>query len=159
MDDSFINKPKDGTVLGFDRSGKQVSIPIRDLKYRVATHGLLLQKDSLLVQKNPDLTVYSLPGGAVELGEKLEDSLVREFEEETGIKIVIEKLFDVKEDFYSYYGNYVQSILIFFKVKQIGGALKDQGNNNDSIESTFMKVEELKNGKIDRDFQSVIEKL
>lgn len=51
----------------------------------------------LLVKRNerPSKGMWSFPGGAVELGETTAEAAVRETREETGLDIVIERLFDV----------------------------------------------------------------
>ena len=47
--------------------------------------------EALVVRRGvpPRLGVWSIPGGAVEIGERLEDALHREIEEETALKIEI----------------------------------------------------------------------
>jgi 8-oxo-dGTP diphosphatase len=52
------------------------------------------EKKVLIVRraKSPGKGLWSLPGGAVKLGEKLEDALEREIQEECGISIEIKKL-------------------------------------------------------------------
>lgn len=54
------------------------------------------EKKVLIVRraKSPGKGLWSLPGGAVKLGEKLEDALKREIQEECGISIEIKKLID-----------------------------------------------------------------
>ena len=50
----------------------------------------------LLLRKNdPEAGCWSIPGGSVEFGEKVEDALVREIYEELNIKVKIEKLLRV----------------------------------------------------------------
>lgn len=44
---------------------------------------------------------YVIPGGHIELGEKMEDALKREIMEETGLKIYDIKLISLKESIYS----------------------------------------------------------
>ncbi|RLF15969.1 MAG: NUDIX hydrolase [Thermoprotei archaeon] len=51
----------------------------------------------LLIRRKdePDAGLWTVPGGLVELGEKVEDAAVREVEEETGVKVELIKLLDV----------------------------------------------------------------
>ena len=68
-------------------------------KYPVRPHvgvGVLLVRDNdlLLVKRkyNPDAGYWSIPGGHVELGEKVELAAEREGYEETGFKVKVSKL-------------------------------------------------------------------
>jgi ADP-ribose pyrophosphatase YjhB (NUDIX family) len=59
---------------------------------------VITQNEKILLMKrahDPKAGFYSIPGGLVELGEKYEDSAIREAEEETGLKVRIERLIDV----------------------------------------------------------------
>ena len=51
----------------------------------------------LLIKRryDPGKGLWSLPGGLIDLGEKLEDALVREVEEETGLKVEIGSLLSI----------------------------------------------------------------
>ncbi|GAB6074032.1 NUDIX domain-containing protein [Nautilia lithotrophica] len=51
----------------------------------------------LIKRKNPPLG-YALPGGFVDVGEKVEDALIREMKEEIGLDVKIDRLFGVYSD-------------------------------------------------------------
>ncbi|MGD8229802.1 MAG: NUDIX hydrolase [Desulfobacteraceae bacterium] len=58
----------------------------------VAVGGIIFHEDTVLLVKRgrePALGQWSLPGGAVELGESLEEALKREIHEEVSIEIAI----------------------------------------------------------------------
>jgi ADP-ribose pyrophosphatase YjhB (NUDIX family) len=54
----------------------------------------------LLVKRKypPNEGRWALPGGLVELGERVQDAVVREVKEETGLEVVLEGLLDVATD-------------------------------------------------------------
>jgi ADP-ribose pyrophosphatase YjhB (NUDIX family) len=53
----------------------------------------------LIKRKNPpNEGRWALPGGLVELGERVQDAVVREVKEGTGLEVVLEGLLDVATD-------------------------------------------------------------
>lgn len=61
----------------------------------VGVGGIIFDGDRVLLGlrgKEPGMGKWSIPGGAVRLGETLENALVREIEEEVGIKVKVEQI-------------------------------------------------------------------
>jgi len=56
----------------------------------------------LLVRRgqDPGRGLWSIPGGLIELGEKVRDAVLREVKEETGLEIQIERLLDVADSIF-----------------------------------------------------------
>jgi len=64
----------------------------------VGVAALILDQGRVLLVKrkyDPGKGLWSLPGGLVNLGEKTEDALVREVEEETGLKVEVGDLLSI----------------------------------------------------------------
>jgi len=90
-----------------------------------ATAALVLNhRNQLLLVKRliePAKGKWCLPGGFIEIDETIEEAVLRELKEETGIIGEIEGLVD----FFSQMSQHYRAILIFgYKVKILGGELK-----------------------------------
>ena len=123
---------------------------------------LLTRNGSLLLVKrkyNPDAGYWSIPGGHLDLGEKVENAAEREGYEETGIKVQVSKLagiidkimYDDKGKLEYHY------VLINYFVEQIEGD-KDQCPipDSDALDAKFVLFDELKKYKLS---ESLIELL
>ncbi len=81
---------------------------------------------------------YALPGGIVEYGEKVEEAVLREAEEETGLKCRVEKLVGVYSDpDRDPRGHFVS---VCFILLPLGGELKA---GSDAADVKVFKLEEL----------------
>jgi ADP-ribose pyrophosphatase YjhB (NUDIX family) len=81
-------------------------------------------------------SAWLLPGGGVEHGEDPLDALVREFAEETGLSIAIERLIDVVLEVvpHPHRQELVHFDRIIFTVKMVGGALRPEvGGSTDEV--------------------------
>jgi len=76
------------------------SYPVRIYKNPLLTVDCIIEKDNqvLLISRKNYPYGYSLPGGFVEYGESVEQAVIRETKEETGLDIVEPKLFGVYSD-------------------------------------------------------------
>lgn len=84
------------------------------------------EKGEILLQKRSRTeNVWGLPGGAVELGESIEETTVREIKEETGLDIKVEYLIGVYSKYFIEYsnGDKAQSICYCFKAAIVNGSL------------------------------------
>lgn len=92
-------------------------------KVRVRACGLLIRGNDLLMVNHKGVTdgdFWAPPGGGVEFGDSIHDTLVKEFVEETGLQIKATNFLFGCE----YIQKPIHSIELFYHVEQVGGVLK-----------------------------------
>lgn len=128
-----------------------ISKTLYEQNVRVRVCGLLRKNNSILLLKHQnigkDKFLWSPPGGGVDFGESIMDTLVREFFEETHLMIDPQEYLFVNE----YIDHRFHAIEIFFSVKYISGKLQLGGDPevpaNEQIltEACFLDFEKIKN--------------
>jgi ADP-ribose pyrophosphatase YjhB (NUDIX family) len=108
----------------------------------VRTRGVIFDAQGrLLVQHHPGSgsDFYRLPGGGVRFREKLEDCLIREVREETGLEVAVDRLLWVR-DFLADVDYH--SVEVFFLAHVTGGTFSPTPEDG-KMELLFKPVEEL----------------
>ena len=111
--------------------------------------GVILKDDAVLLIKRknePFKGRWALPGGFVEYGERVEDSVIREIFEETGLRTKVNKLVGV----YSNPGRDPRGhvVSIVFLLDVVDGDLK---GGDDASEARFFKLDSLPKLSFDHD--------
>ena len=98
----------------------------------------------LLIQRSDNLE-WAIPGGSMELGHSVYDTLVREVREETGLEVVSATLFAIYSEprfaFTNAYGNEHQPIHFAFRVDEWRGALVTE--TDESVDARFFPVDQV----------------
>lgn len=81
---------------------KKKKLPKERLRFRLSSYAVIVKDEKVLLLELRSTGKYFLPGGGVELGEKIEDALAREVGEEVGIEVDIIKFLGFKESFFYY---------------------------------------------------------
>jgi len=78
------------TIICKDVFGNQYTVPVDELNIRVGVYAVIIEDNKILLTRQWD--GYSLIGGGVEKGETVEESIIREVKEETGLTITPDKI-------------------------------------------------------------------
>jgi ADP-ribose pyrophosphatase YjhB (NUDIX family) len=99
----------------------------------------------ILLHRRTDNELWSIPGGGMEVGETIAETVVREVEEETGLKVEPERLVGIYTNprhVVAYDdGEVRQQFSVCFACRIVGGQLLDRAN--ESLEVGFFSPEEI----------------
>ena len=118
-------------------------------------YGLVIKEEEVLLIKKavgPYKGKLDLPGGTVNFGERPNETLIREFDEETGLAITDYSLFDVDSVKFLYKENdksiMVHHVGIFYKILGYENDIKENISvdlvNDDSLGAGFYKISSLR---------------
>ncbi len=114
----------------------------------------------LLVRRGapPGEGLWSIPGGVVEVGEKLKDAVRREFKEETNLDCEVGELFNICEVIIRDENNKVRYhyVILDYMVKVTGGELKP---GSDVVEAKWVRLAEALKLKLTKPTRNLIEKI
>ena len=97
----------------------------------VRAYGVLISEDriALVRSSNPNHQppLWWLPGGGIDFGESPEDTLIREFEEETGLIVESPELLEVSSDLRRRdNGDKIHTVRIVYSVEMAGGEMRHE---------------------------------
>ncbi len=110
-----------------------------------AASAVVDQEGRILLHRRTDNELWSIPGGGMEIGESIAETVVREVEEETGLKVEPERLVGIYTNprHVTAYndGEVRQQFSICFACRIVGGQLLDQAD--ESLEVGFFSPEQI----------------
>ena len=107
--------------------------------------GVLLRDGRILLQRDKNGSEYALPGGHVQIGEETQDALKREFREEMGIDIHIDRPLWTEECFWQWGQRQAHTFTFYYL---ISGNLPDTGKpvphlDNAQVLCEYLPLENL----------------
>lgn len=124
---------------------KDILVEINDivLSYRVA--GVLINGTNIMLTTKDNIH-FTVPGGHVQVGETTRETIVREYKEETGLDVEVDKLMATYENFFKYNGKDVQQILMVYKVSLKNNEQKIKLNpDNERTKYKWLNLNEIDN--------------
>ncbi|GAA4829469.1 NUDIX hydrolase [Paenibacillus vulneris] len=120
----------------------------------LGAYGICLRQEDLLVIRKgggPYIGRYDLPGGTVEEHETLNDAVIREFVEETGLKVRIERNLGVCDYIVPYAlrkkgTSHIHHVAVFYLVQELGGVLApkpDPFDGQDSLGALWVSTRDI----------------
>lgn len=110
----------------------------------VGVGAIIVQDGKILITKrgsNPDKGKWSVPGGLVELGEKLEKAVIREVREETNLDVKVVRLIDAVDNIIRDSNGKLQFhfVILDYFAEVKGGTLQ---SSSDVLDTRWVRVEE-----------------
>jgi ADP-ribose pyrophosphatase YjhB (NUDIX family) len=148
-------------MLSLDVSTNRISEPdeliskgSRGERPRIGCAGIVRSGDSILLglrNKEPNRGLWVLPGGGVQFGETLGETLCRELAEEAGIEVEIEDVFRVMEIVNP---PHEHRIIVYFNARYRCG---EPSASSDLADVRFVNSEELRAMSSSRSISPVVE--
>src|SRR5438067_7769104 len=99
-------------MTDFDSSGSSAH-------FRIGVNALIFDQGRILLAHRRDIDWWNLPGGGMEVGETVDEAVVREVREETGLEVQVEQLVGV------YSKPQKQEVVLTFRCAVTGGGLSE----------------------------------
>ncbi|MDD3190673.1 MAG: NUDIX domain-containing protein [Candidatus Pacebacteria bacterium] len=112
-------------VICHDINDKEYEVDSSELKFRPSVYGVIIKDDKILLSGQWD--GYDFPGGGVEIEETVEEALLREVKEETGLDVEKKEVVHCETSFYkTTKGQCVNSVLVYFLCEITGGEISTE---------------------------------
>lgn len=108
-------------------------------KQRVAAYGVCIEDGRILLARwiGPEGKYWILPGGGIDHGEHPHDAVIREFEEETGHHVVVERLLGIDSEHRHEPERDYHALRVLYEVRIVGGELRNETNGSTDLAQWF----------------------
>lgn len=117
-------------IQSVDIYGEEFTVPVDELYWRPSAYGIVIQDDNVLLVPQFEENRYDLPGGSLDIGELLEEGVIREVKEETGLTVANPQLVTGTSNFFTFThagGRTAECIMLYYKCDLVGGTISTEG--------------------------------
>lgn len=120
-----------------DVYGKKHQVDAALLKWRPSAYGIVFKDNKVLLV--PQFQgKYDVPGGGAEITETIEETVLREVYEETGLTVKIRQIIGVKQSFFSSTHDkastqHYNSLLFYYLCEYVSGEVSTDGFDEEEI--------------------------
>lgn len=135
---------KNDTITCETIMGELIEVHREKLEFRPAGYAVVRREDEVLLVKMKQSGKFFFPGGAVDVGEPMEDAVRREIREEAGVEVKELEFLMMKETFFAY-GDKAYHALNFVYTAEFasGEELVCSDLEDEAHEPQWVKVSEL----------------
>lgn len=102
------------------------------LVFRPSAYAVVINNGKVLLSKQ--YGQYGFPGGGVEINETIENAVIREVKEETGLEVNVDEIVCCASNFFQApSGKNWHAILLYYKCSVVGGSLTLDNIDEDEI--------------------------
>ena len=116
-----------------------------DFIWRVSAYGIFQKDNKILMVQERWAKTWEFPGGGVHKDETIEQGLIREYKEETGLEVEVGKLLIIRDGWF-YDEDHFQgwrTVRLFYQIKQSRGQIQKNGNNDDVMACQWKEKQEF----------------
>lgn len=109
----------------------------------IATGAVVVRNGGFLLiqRRSPTRTWWQIPGGYVEIGESIDDAVVREVQEETGITARVTDILGLRHSSGAPPARLVSNLYVVFRLEAIEG--QPRGDGQESFDAGFFSQAEI----------------
>lgn len=95
-----------------------------DISFNCRAIGICVKENKIFLSKMKNDVNWSFVGGKVRIGESTEEAILREYKEEIGVDLQIDKLLAVIENFFDLQGQSWHQYIFFYQLRDDNHVLK-----------------------------------
>lgn len=103
---------------------QDIQFATEDVVFNCRVNGICIKDNKIFLSKLKDDVYWTFVGGKVELGESTDSAILREYKEEVGANLQIDKMIALIENFFEMKGESWHQYIFFYQLRDDNNELK-----------------------------------